>query len=158
MWIYGYCDWSYISVLYVDMRKTEKSLEDELYYCGLAALVFIIAGSIFLYVASAKEIKLPPCIFNVVTGLYCPGCGGTRAVRALIHGHLLRAVWYHPFVVYGVAVYVIFMVSHTIRKFINHNVKGMKYRNVYIYIWLAILILNFIIRNILLIKFGITLD
>ena len=140
------------------MKKSEKSLEDELYFYGLIAFVFIVLGGILLYVTEARVIKFPPCVFNTVTGLYCPGCGGTRAVRALLHGHLIKSVWYHPFVAYGVAVYAVFMVSHTIRKFINHNVKGMKYRNVYIYIWLAILILNFIIRNILLIKFGIALD
>lgn len=28
-----------------------------------------------------------PCLFQMMTGLYCPGCGGTRAVRALLSGH-----------------------------------------------------------------------
>ena len=140
------------------MKKSEKSLEDELYFYGLIALVFIVLGGILLCVTGSRGIKLPPCVFNRVTGLYCPGCGGTRAVRALLHGHFIKSVWYHPFVAYGAVVYAVFMVSHSIRIFINHNVRGMKYRNVYIYIWLSILILNFIVRNILLIKFGITLD
>jgi hypothetical protein len=34
----------------------------------------------------------PPCAFNVLTGLYCPGCGGTRAVRALAQGDVLLAL------------------------------------------------------------------
>lgn len=140
------------------MEKKTKTLEDELYIWGLAALVVVIIAGIFLCTADAKGVKLPDCVFNKITGLYCPGCGGTRAVRALLHGHFLKSIWYHPFVAYGVVVYTVFMVSHTIRKFINHNVKGMKYRNEYIYIWLIILILNFIIKNFLLIKFGITLD
>ena len=28
-----------------------------------------------------------PCIFNKVTGLYCPGCGITRAIKALLKGN-----------------------------------------------------------------------
>lgn len=140
------------------MKISKKTLEDELYFYGLIALAFIISGCVLLYAAQVKGVNLPPCIFNVVTGLYCPGCGGTRAVKALINGHILKSIWYHPFVFYGVVVYLWFMISHTIRKFINSNVKGMKYRNIYLYIWLLILILNFIIRNILLIKFNITLD
>ena len=32
-----------------------------------------------------------PCLFHLVTGAYCPGCGGTRALLALLHGRL--AVW-----------------------------------------------------------------
>lgn len=140
------------------MKKSEKSLEDELYFYGIIMLVLIIFGGIFIFAAEAHGIEFPPCIFNILTGYYCPGCGGTRAVKSLLHGHFIKSLWYHPFVAYGVAVYAVFMVSHTIRKFINHNIKGMKYRNVYIYIWLAILIMNFIIKNLLLIKFGITLD
>ncbi|MCW5943965.1 MAG: DUF2752 domain-containing protein [Fimbriimonadaceae bacterium] len=27
---------------------------------------------------------MPKCAFHELTGLYCPGCGGTRAMRALL--------------------------------------------------------------------------
>ncbi len=30
----------------------------------------------------------PPCPFHALTGLWCPFCGGTRAVWAAVHGHL----------------------------------------------------------------------
>lgn len=29
---------------------------------------------------------LPACPFHALTGLFCPGCGATRALHALIHG------------------------------------------------------------------------
>lgn len=29
-----------------------------------------------------------PCLFRQFTGLYCPGCGTTRALHALVHGDL----------------------------------------------------------------------
>ena len=32
--------------------------------------------------------RLPKCLFHEWTGLYCPGCGGTRALYALLHGEL----------------------------------------------------------------------
>jgi hypothetical protein len=28
-----------------------------------------------------------------LTALHCPGCGGTRALHALAHGQILRALW-----------------------------------------------------------------
>lgn len=31
---------------------------------------------------------LPRCMFHKLTGLYCPGCGATRALSALLHGDL----------------------------------------------------------------------
>lgn len=43
-----------------------------------------------------------PCLFHFITGLYCPGCGGTRAIRALFHGEILKSFCYHPFVLYAV--------------------------------------------------------
>ena len=42
-----------------------------------------------------------PCLFHLATGYYCPGCGGTRAITALLHGQLFRSFLYHPVVLYG---------------------------------------------------------
>lgn len=38
----------------------------------------------------------PDCIFRRLTGLYCPGCGSGRAVSAVLHGHLLKALTCNP--------------------------------------------------------------
>lgn len=37
----------------------------------------------------------------MATGYYCPGCGGTRAITALLHGRLLSSFLYHPVVLYA---------------------------------------------------------
>ena len=34
---------------------------------------------------------LPPCPIHRSLGILCPGCGGTRACIALLHGHLAQA-------------------------------------------------------------------
>lgn len=47
-----------------------------------------------------------PCLFQQMTGLYCPGCGGTRAVRALLAGHPFLSFLYHPVVPYMAVVAV----------------------------------------------------
>ena len=39
----------------------------------------------------------PPCIFRKATGIYCPGCGSTRALRALFGGDFFAALRYNPF-------------------------------------------------------------
>jgi hypothetical protein len=39
----------------------------------------------------------PPCLFHLLTGMDCPGCGMTRAFLHLAHGDI-RGAWYlHPF-------------------------------------------------------------
>jgi hypothetical protein len=53
----------------------------------------------------------PLCPFKAVTGLDCPGCGGTRAVHQLLTGHLGAAVSFNvlavlalPFILWGLFV------------------------------------------------------
>lgn len=41
----------------------------------------------------------PPCPFHELTGLFCPGCGITRALHALVHFDLARAVSMNALVV-----------------------------------------------------------
>lgn len=134
--------------------KKQKSLEDQLYIVGLVSLaVSIIAAFIFL------RFILPylpdmPCFILKYFGVYCPGCGGTRALVHLLHGRILKSAWYHPLVVYGAGLYVAFMLSHTLRKL--HIIKtGMKFREGYLYSALVILVMNFLLKNILKFGFGI---
>jgi hypothetical protein len=41
----------------------------------------------------------PICGFYRLTGLYCPGCGSSRALYQLLHGNLAAAVQCNPFFV-----------------------------------------------------------
>lgn len=57
----------------------------------------------------------PPCPLHFLTGIYCPGCGSTRALHELLHGHLRAAAGFNlimllalPFVLYSGASYVLF--------------------------------------------------
>ena len=40
----------------------------------------------------------PACPFHVLTGLLCPGCGGTRALAELAAGHVSAAFLHNSFV------------------------------------------------------------
>jgi hypothetical protein len=57
---------------------------------------------------------LPPCPFYKLTGLYCPGCGTTRMIYFLVHGHPWLAFQQNalamimlPAAIYGLAFQVI---------------------------------------------------
>ncbi|MFR1809659.1 MAG: DUF2752 domain-containing protein [Pygmaiobacter massiliensis] len=56
--------------------------------------LFLLAAW-FLY----REGHLFPCYFYQTTGFYCLGCGGSRAVLALMHGNFTDALRYNAFVV-----------------------------------------------------------
>jgi hypothetical protein len=49
--------------------------------------------SAFLYaVDPSRHAVYPQCILYRATGLYCAGCGATRALYALLHGRVLEAL------------------------------------------------------------------
>jgi Protein of unknown function (DUF2752) len=52
-----------------------------------------VLASIVLWRVDPNQLgnPLPPCPFHWLTGLYCPGCGATRALHALLHGNLEKA-------------------------------------------------------------------
>lgn len=52
----------------------------------------------------------PPCLFNKFTGLYCPGCGGTRAVHYLLHGEIAAAFAMNPLFVASLPLIPVFAV------------------------------------------------
>ena len=92
-----------------------------------------------------------PCTFRSITGLYCPGCGGTHAVCALARGNLIESFLLHPFVPYTALCFLIFILWNTIatieggRKF-----RFFHFHTAYVYIGIAILLIQWIIKNILL--------
>jgi hypothetical protein len=50
----------------------------------------------------------PLCPVRALTGYYCPGCGGLRAVHDLTHGHLQAALSANLLVVLAIPVAIIF--------------------------------------------------
>lgn len=64
----------------------------------------IVAAPVVLVVLAwfagpALAVWLPACPLYEFTGLYCPGCGLTRAAHHLVHGHLRAAVAMNPLIV-----------------------------------------------------------
>lgn len=59
--------------------------------------LFTVAGIFGLAMMERQVFSFgPACAFRQLTGLNCPGCGGTRAFFALVHGDLLRSLHYNP--------------------------------------------------------------
>jgi hypothetical protein len=46
----------------------------------------------------------PPCPFHLLTDLYCPGCGSTRAFHRLLHGNVSGAMAMNPLMVISLPV------------------------------------------------------
>lgn len=85
----------------------------------------------------------PKCLFHLVTGWYCPGCGGTRALYLFLTGHWMLSFCFHPLVLYTFFTFVYI----GIRKICNH-----KYHPGAPLLWgaLVLVLANFIIKNVCL--------
>lgn len=94
-----------------------------------------------------------PCPFRTFTGLYCPGCGGTRAVSALLHGHVLQSFYYHPLVPYAAFTVPAFLVYVLYHKKRNRSGSPMVWKT-FLFLGLGILIVNFLVKNYLLLVYG----
>lgn len=95
-----------------------------------------------------------PCIFNKITGLYCPGCGITRMIFSIFKLEIYQAFRYNPL--------VFCMVPFILFYFIDMVIKWIKGDNNYLYqkindkVWLILLIITItfgVLRNIPLFKF-----
>jgi hypothetical protein len=65
-------------------------------------LLAVVAGAALRVDRSSAP--LPPCTFHVLTGFHCPGCGSTRAMRALLHADVIGAMRFNTMTVLFVPV------------------------------------------------------
>jgi Protein of unknown function (DUF2752) len=66
---------------------------------NLTALAVAAAGCVLRRYPPARSHFYPRCPVFSWLHLYCPGCGGTRALAALLHGRLNEAMHWNAMVV-----------------------------------------------------------
>lgn len=115
------------------MLKQKSNFKSIIILCTIGILAIII----FL----KYDIGIP-CIFFELTGLYCPGCGATRAVFSLIKLHPYQAFRYN-------ALIIILLLPAVIYLLYRYVFKGKKKIPNWIwYVLLIITVLFGILRNI----------
>lgn len=142
-----------MSVTKYRMSKNEKRIFILMSVLLGFAICFIVCYHI-------KDIRFynpngTPCGLKMYFHLYCPGCGGTRAVDAFLHGHFLHSLLLQPLITYLFLYFLSYYIPSLLLLF-GIRKKEINYR-IYIYIlWgmLALIILFFIGRNLLMIFCG----
>ena len=76
----------------IERLQKNRKMRIALLLCAGAAAC---AVAVYLYFHNPYEYPLP-CIFYVLTGFYCPGCGAGRASYSILHGRFADAFCYNP--------------------------------------------------------------
>ena len=117
-------------------------------------VISLVYGNITKEAICAGE-DVVSCIFKNNVHLYCPGCGGSRALVYLLNLDLLRSFIYYP----PLLVSVIFILDLDLRAFISFLKNDFSFlrsfRAKFLILIPIFIIVNFIIRNVLLVAFGI---
>lgn len=111
---------------------------------------FIIVLSIIIYLAWLKDIIIiPECPIHKFTALYCPACGGTRAIIALARGDAVHSFLYNPIVIYTFFFSTLFLVIESVNILLKKEI--ILPWKIIIRAGLAVLVINWIIQNIFII-------
>lgn len=107
-----------------------------------AVLIYFLATFVINY------ITFPPCLLYKVTGIYCPSCGITRAVEALLSGDILLSVRQNGFLFIYIFcvlwIYLELFVKIVLEKKFKFSILKLKF----LYALLIILGIYTVLRNI----------
>ncbi|MBQ9134875.1 MAG: DUF2752 domain-containing protein [Lachnospiraceae bacterium] len=125
------------------------------YVClGIIAVLGIAYLILCMLDIPITEVNKRPCSIYSVAGLYCPGCGGTRSIAYFMQGDFVKSFLYHPVVPYTAVLITCYVLSHTLNIFTKGKIKAMLFRPIYFYILIAILLIQWIVKNAVLIING----
>lgn len=127
----------------------KKSVRYTLFFLALILPVLVLYFY-FAHYDAGFDSEGRQCTVLYLTGLQCPGCGGQRALHYLLHGEIMIALRYNVLFVIGLPflIYLYYLVLQMYvlknEKFLNRTIFSTRF----VYIFLAILLIFFILRNI----------
>lgn len=126
----------------------EKEVEHSLYWLSLLILPLVFLTYLAIYqIAEITGMKsMTQCMLKELTGIPCPGCGGTRAVWHLFHGRIFSSLYYNAFATYAVIVYGVFFATQTLQRITRGRIKGMKYRDGYLIAAGVVLVCQYLLK------------
>ena len=89
--------------------------------------------------------------------VYCPGCGGTRALMALSQGRVGAALWYHTPVVITLALAAIYLFSQTAWRLRGKRGWVLRYDRRWPMVVVGLFLANCVVRNVLWLGLGVPL-
>jgi hypothetical protein len=127
-------------------RREHGRLRSVLAPLGAAAAVG--AGATYLALVDPHEPgHYPPCPLYFLTGVYCPGCGGLRAVHDLAHADVIGALGMNPLFVACVPLLVLWWGRWTVRSWQGRPMRAGPARPAYAWGFAGVVMIFWVVRN-----------
>ena len=117
----------------------------------------VLAGAFRLWRFVLGEPTVSRCWIWEHWHVYCPGCGGTRALMALARGQLGQALRYHPPVVVTLFLAAAYLLTQTVWRLRGRRGWTLHYRPWWPALLVGLFLVNCLVRNVLWLGFGIPL-
>jgi hypothetical protein len=88
-----------------------------------------------------------PCVFHLLTRLYCPGCGMGRLCFSLLKLDFASAFKYNPVIFCILPVFAVFFAWHIYRYIRFGDSSFRKWENVLLYVIVGVLVVFGVLRN-----------
>ena len=104
---------------------------------ALAYLIFVLCTNIGI-----------PCVFHLITGLKCPGCGISRMLMSIVRLDFVSAFWYNPLLFVTGPLIIAYIVASEV-KFVKYGNRDMGKWQIFMWIELGLLLAYWVLRNVL---------
>lgn len=129
------------------MERLNSEQKKRLKYVLKNTSIILIIG--FAYYLFVKFTGLGiPCIFNIITGLHCTGCGISRMFISLFSFDIKAAFSYNAYVMTVGPIAAVFVLRHYIIYILKGKQKSSKLETILLVIALALAVAFGILRNI----------
>lgn len=135
----------------------KKSLLRDFFIANIAGGVGVLIMFVGIILQKMRILPNYPCTFLHVTHMYCPGCGGTRALFAMLKGDIIHSLGYNPAVVLGAIVLLYYEVT-VIMTIVSKRDKVYYTKSpLPILLYIGIVLIFAIVRDVLLVGFSVDL-
>jgi hypothetical protein len=114
----------------------------------LVTAIVAAAAVFFYFVNPSSVVFLPRCPLYMRTGLYCPGCGATRAVHEILHGHWQAALRLNALFTLSLPCLAVFVLYRWAGPRWGWSAKVVQWRPYWTWLLAAVIVVFGVVRNI----------
>lgn len=116
-------------------------------FIAILITYIIVILLVIIYFSFLKNyISIPACPIYTHLDIFCPACGGTRAIISLLNFDIISSILFNPIVIYTLFFSTLYIITESFNIAFNKNINI--HAKLILKIGIFILFANWIIKNI----------